>query len=82
MLKVCILDETKRCTECGECDRCDLDPRKLCDNCCRCIEDADYRAIGIDEIIDDTGVAVPTEPRKPVVYRIARMGHTSRLKGR
>ncbi len=28
-------------------DYCDLDPKKICDNCCKCIEkkDADYRGV-------------------------------------
>jgi len=40
------------CIDCGECDICDLDPSKICDNCCQCIEtDADYAVIEIDEIV-------------------------------
>ena len=51
MDKLCILDETKICDDCGECSRCDLDPEKICDNCMKCIKsDADYSAIEIDEI--------------------------------
>ena len=50
----CLLDESRPCTGCGECTRCDLDPDKLCDNCMRCVKgDAEYRAITIDEIIED-----------------------------
>lgn len=50
--KRCVLDETKLCDECGECERCDLDPSKICDNCMKCINSgADYKAIEIDEII-------------------------------
>ena len=30
---MCVLDETIKCDGCGECDRCDLDPNKICDNC-------------------------------------------------
>lgn len=37
--KMCLLDDTKECNDCGECDRCDLDPSKLCDNCCKCLMD-------------------------------------------
>ena len=57
--KMCVLDETKVCDDCGECGVCDLDPNKICDNCMKCLQtDADYRAIEIDEIIDDgTGAA-------------------------
>ena len=54
MAKVCLLDENKICDNCGECNVCDLDPNKICDNCMRCLHtDAAYRAIEIDEIIDD-----------------------------
>ena len=54
MAKYCVLDETKLCDDCGECSVCDLDPNKICDNCMKCLNSgADYRAIEIDEIIDD-----------------------------
>lgn len=53
MAKYCVLDESKLCDECGECQRCDLDPNKICDNCMRCVKSgADYTAIEIDEIQD------------------------------
>ena len=52
--KRCVLDETKICDDCGQCNVCDLDPDKICDNCMRCLNTgADYNAIEIDEIIDD-----------------------------
>ncbi len=55
-MKKCVLDESKECTNCGECSRCDLDPTKICDNCGKCLEtDADSRAIYIDGIIWDEG---------------------------
>ena len=54
MDKLCVLDETKICDDCGECSRCDLDPNKICDNCMKCVNTgADYNAVEIDEIIDD-----------------------------
>ena len=54
MTKYCVLDETKICDDCGECNVCDLDPNKTCDNCMACLKTgADYNAIEIDEIIDD-----------------------------
>ncbi len=54
MTKYCVLDETKVCDDCGECNRCDLNPDKICDNCMECLKTgADYRAIEIDEIIED-----------------------------
>lgn len=52
--KVCLLNEEKFCDDCGECTRCDLNPDKLCDNCMKCIQsDADYKAIEIDEVIEN-----------------------------
>jgi len=54
MNRMCVLDETKICDDCGECNVCDLDPNKICDNCMKCVKTgADYNAIEIDEIIDD-----------------------------
>ena len=48
----CILDETKICNNCGECDKCDLDSNKKCDNCGKCIGlDADSRAIEIEDVV-------------------------------
>ena len=48
----CILDETKLCENCGECEKCDLDPNKYCDNCGKCIEFEDeYAKIKIDDIM-------------------------------
>lgn len=50
----CVLYD-RVCIECGECNLCDLDPSKVCDNCKKCIgfDDAEYRAIKIDGIIDE-----------------------------
>ena len=46
--KICVLDESKICDECGDCNRCDLDPNKICDNCMKCMGDeVDFRAITI-----------------------------------
>lgn len=51
--KECILED-KECTNCGECDICDLNPNKICDNCCQCIEaDTDFKGIYIDDIIEN-----------------------------
>ena len=50
-MKKCILDETKICDDCRECDMCDIDPSKICDNCGKCIEiTEDKRTIEIDKI--------------------------------
>lgn len=52
MNEKCILDETKVCDNCGECDKCDSEQGKLCDNCGKCIGfDADSRAIEIEDVI-------------------------------
>ena len=50
--KRCILDETKKCDDCGECNRCDLDPSKTCNNCLKCLQisDADYQSIMIEDV--------------------------------
>ncbi len=49
--KQCVLDDTKICNDCRECDYCDLNPFKKCDNCGRCIDsDDEYRELKIDEI--------------------------------
>ena len=49
----CVLYD-RECIGCGECDRCDLDPEKICDNCMKCINgDAEYRGISIDGIYLD-----------------------------
>ena len=54
MTKYCVLDEDNICDDCGECNVGDLNPDKICDNCMECLKTgADYRAIEIDEIIDD-----------------------------
>ncbi|MBR5156178.1 MAG: hypothetical protein IKW59_00235 [Clostridia bacterium] len=50
-MKECILED-KVCTNCGECEKCDLNPEKICDNCGKCIDsDADYNEIEIEEIV-------------------------------
>lgn len=51
--KLCVLDEIKVCDDCQECMRCDLNPSKICDNCYACLDEADYRAIKILDIITD-----------------------------
>lgn len=51
MLKECVLNPGEICKDCGKCDFCDLNEEKVCDNCCRCLGDADYRGIEITEII-------------------------------
>ena len=36
MAKQCVLYD-RECIDCGECQRCDLDPDKICDNCMKCV---------------------------------------------
>lgn len=53
MKKQCVLYE-RECIDCGVCERCDLDPDKICDNCMKCINgDQDYRSIKIDRVVLD-----------------------------
>ncbi len=48
--KKCVLYD-RECIGCGECDRCDLNPEKICDNCMKCVQgESDYRAIMIENI--------------------------------
>ena len=48
--KECVLYD-RVCIGCGECDRCDLDPEKICDNCMRCVRgESEYRAIAVEDI--------------------------------
>lgn len=50
MVRSCILYD-RECIGCGECDRCDLDPEKICDNCMKCVTgDADFKSVMIDRI--------------------------------
>lgn len=53
--KMCIFDTQKICDNCRECDICDIDRTKKCNNCGKCLEldEAEIRAIKIDEIIDN-----------------------------
>lgn len=54
-MKRCLLEDTKECIECGECDRCDLDPEKLCDNCCKCIDEweGNFAQIPVRDIVTE-----------------------------
>ena len=47
---MCVLDETKTCNDCGECDRCDIDPTKICDNCGKCLDSYNTNSKGFVEI--------------------------------
>jgi len=51
--KMCVLYD-RECIGCGECDRCDLDPEKICDNCMKCVRgEAEYRAVQVEGILLD-----------------------------
>ena len=50
--KECVLYD-RICIGCGECDRCDLNPEKICDNCGKCLDIRDDAVIRIDKIILD-----------------------------
>ena len=65
-MKKCVLYD-RDCIDCGECDRCDLDPNKICDNCMKCVNgDEEYRSILIDEIkLPDT----PAETKKSKIMK-------------
>ena len=50
MNRSCVLYD-RECIGCGECDRRDLDPDKICDNCMKCVQgEADFKGIVIDSI--------------------------------
>lgn len=62
-MKKCVLEE-KECLDCGKCDdRCQLDPKKICDNCFRCLDEGmrDYAEIPVsgvymeDDFLPDSG---------------------------
>ena len=51
--QMCVLDETKECDNCMECEICDLDPDKICDNCGKCLAYKDFSSNRIYGIYDD-----------------------------
>jgi len=56
--KMCVLYD-RVCIGCGECDRCDLDPEKICDNCMKCVRgESEYRAVTIE------GIRLPGEKKQ------------------
>lgn len=63
-MKECILEPGKPCAECGRCNLCDLDEDKICDNCCRCLGEADYAAVEITEIILPKEIKMKWKRRK------------------
>jgi hypothetical protein len=55
MEKICLLDENKKCTNCKECDKCDLNPEKICNNCGKCLDLEGYahKEVIIDKILEN-----------------------------
>lgn len=55
MNKLCVFNNAKSCSNCGECDVCDLNPKKKCNNCGKCLqlEGYDIKAIKIEDIFED-----------------------------
>ena len=56
LVKMCVIEEGKRCNRCGACDMCDLDPEKICDNCGKCLDsyntnEKGFLTVPIDKII-------------------------------
>ena len=62
-MKQCVLYD-RECIDCGECDRCDLDPNKICDNCMKCVNgDQPFRSILIDRVILPEDNPKPAAPQ-------------------
>lgn len=41
------------CINCGECEICDLNSKKRCNNCGKCIDDVEeYRTVNLEEFIE------------------------------
>ncbi len=45
----CVLYD-RECVGCMECQMCDLDPKKTCNNCGKCIDFDDVASIKIDRV--------------------------------
>lgn len=71
----CVLED-RLCTECGECDRCELNPKKICDNCCQCIEKPEFDFAGIK--IDD--ILLNIEDKKKVSSNFKNSNRSFRIK--
>ena len=51
MSKECVL-YSRQCTSCGECDMCDINPTKKCDNCGKCLDNAEeLRTVYLDDFM-------------------------------
>ena len=69
-MKICVLDHSKICDNCGTCeDRCELDPTKVCDNCFRCLDamaERPYEEIPISAVYPEKKTYVEKEEMVPV----------------
>jgi len=63
MTKLCVIED-RSCTNCNECLLCDLDKTKQCDNCCKCLGEADYSGVEIDDILLNLDTPVRKKPSK------------------
>jgi hypothetical protein len=66
----CILEPGKLCNQCGACQVCDLDETKICDNCCRCLGEADYRGIEVTKIIMPPEIRMKWKKKKVAPKRL------------
>lgn len=67
---MCVLEDDKKCNDCGECDRCDLDPSKICDNCGACISEYNTNEKGFVEIPIDKIDMTAGEPSLDDFYKM------------
>lgn len=51
-MKMCMLEENKKCDNCCECHTCDLDSSKVCDNCAKCLGiEEEYRSYALKDLV-------------------------------
>jgi hypothetical protein len=69
--KICLIDETKICDDCGECSKCLMDLKKECDNCGDCIKPQylGARKITISNIEDSFDDKVKINELKKIVLQ-------------
>lgn len=83
--KMCVL-YNRPCDDCGECNRCDLDPNKICDNCFHCLDletnDQDYLEIPLSKLYNKTedNIEIEDDELPPIItisgFRGVRKKHT------
>ena len=67
---MCVLEDDKKCNDCGECDRGDLDPSKIWDNCGACISEYNTNEKGFIEIPIDRIDMSGAEPSLEDFYKM------------